>query len=125
MPGAVFRTKLIIGVAADVLTLSRPGANIVGSGVARMYLPFNFTIVGVTAALGTPATVTALTADLNYNGTTILQAPKVTVPVGANVGTSVVPATTFLASGGYMTMDIDSAGAGAADFVLSVLGHWS
>lgn len=126
MPGAVFRTKLAVGgVSTDVLTLSRPATNIVGTGSARFYLPFHFIVQQVRAALGTAGTGTALIADLKYNGVSILDASKVQIPVSANVGTAVVPASPSLVAGGFLTLDVTAAGTGAANLVVSVLGFWS
>jgi hypothetical protein len=118
-------TDAISNAQADVMTLSRPGTALVGAGHARFYLPYNFTITSVRAQLGSPSNGAPLVADLNYNGTSIMGGSKPTVADGANLGPAVVPATVALAAGGYMSVDIDSAGSDAADFVLSILGSWT
>ena len=97
----------------------------VTTGTSRWLLPATATILGVVAAVGTAPTGASLICDVNKNGTTIFttQANRPTIAISANATTTMpTPDVTALASGDYLTVDVDQIGSTVAgsDLVVNV-----
>ena len=87
-------------------------------------MPFPATVLGVTAAVNTAPVGSAIVVDVNRNGTSLfaVQANRPQIAAGANatVG-SAAPAVVSLATGDYLTVDVDQVGSGVAGADLTVL----
>lgn len=106
--------------------LSVSGAVSVGTGRHRLYNDTTsaLTIAGVRASVGTAPTGSALTVDVNRNGTTIFstQANRPSIAAGSNTSGKVTAMdVTDFAIGDYLTVDVDAAGTGAQDLVVQIL----
>ena len=103
-------------------TLSReisftiPGTLTVGGGTMRWYLDGNFTISTVIASVSTAPTGASLIFDVNKNGTTIFstQGNRPTIAASAFTDLASTPDVTSLASGDYLTVDVDQIGSSVA-----------
>lgn len=97
-----------------------------GTGKARWMVPPSWVtaeILGIYAACHTAPTGAAIIVDINKNGTTVFttQGNRTTIAAGSNdSGSEDVPDVVTLASGDYLTMDIDQVGSSVAGAVVSV-----
>lgn len=98
------------------------GALVVVTGTTRIYNDSGrtLTILGVRATLGTAGS-TDTVVDVNKGGTTLFttQANRPTLATGVDTDLA-VPDVTAWENGTYLTVDIDSAGTGAADLIVQV-----
>jgi hypothetical protein len=118
------------GTAAPVLaaptlaTFNVTGAVAVGAGVARLPIPFAAVIVGVSATAGTAPVGADLIIDVNVSGisifTTIANRPKIIDGAHATAAEVTNMDTTTVASGSYLTVDVDQVGSGTAGSDLTV-----
>jgi hypothetical protein len=112
-----------IDVLEGIAPYSFNGAVSIHTGVGRFRFPFPASIVGVSAAVGTAPSGSALTIDVNKNGTTIFttQGNRPTIAAGANATASeATPDVTAMAAGDYLTVDIDAVGSANAGNDLTV-----
>jgi hypothetical protein len=109
--------------ADDIAPFGTEGTLTVRTGKGRFRLPFNATIVGVSAAVDTAPTGSAIVLDVNKNGTTIFtnQANRPTIAANTNAAAEVTNMDiTALATGDYLTVDIDQIGSTVAGADLTV-----
>lgn len=101
-------------------TYSYDGELAAGAGGHRFYVESDTTITKVRASVGTAPTGSAVTVDVNKNGTSILSS-AISIAAGSNTATGTL-STTALSSGDYLTVDIDSVGSTTAgnDLVVQV-----
>lgn len=118
-----------VGVAAtissfpdDLVVYSVPGVQTVANGTMRKYLEQAGLIIRVRAAVGVAPVGSGLTVRMNVNG---VSRATVTIPAGTNTAT-VVPASTALAAGDYVTFDVTAVGSGPAgsELVVTVWGRY-
>lgn len=94
-------------------TFAGSGPLTVGPGAARFQFPWPVTILGVSAAVGTAPTGSAIILDVNKNGTTIFTNPanRPTIPDGLNsTAIEAVPDVTAMTPADYLTVDRDQVG---------------
>lgn len=98
------------------LTFCVPGALTAGTGTMRWYMDATKTISNVLVSVGTAPTGASLIVDVNKNGTTIFstQANRPTITATNFYDLSSTPDVTSLASGDYLTIDIDQIGSTVA-----------
>lgn len=111
------------GTYDDLAVFGIEGALTTQTGTGRFRFPFDATILGVTAAVGTAPTGASLIMDVNKNGTTIFstQGNRPTIAVSTNAtSTEPTPNTTAIAAGDYLTTDIDQIGSTVAGSDLTV-----
>lgn len=108
------------GGGGGCFTYSYDGELAAGSGGHRFYVESDTTITKVRASVGTAPTGSAVTVDVNKNGTSILSS-AISIAAGANTATGTL-STTALSAGDYLTVDIDSVGSTTAgsDLVVQV-----
>ena len=89
-----------------------PGSIAVHTGRIRLYAEATLTIISVRASLNTAPTGATCIVDVNKNGTTIYttQGNRPAIAISGNTATANSPDVTSLASGDYLTMDIDQIG---------------
>jgi hypothetical protein len=95
----------------------------VAAGVARIGVEGNYTIKGVRARVDTAPTGTSIKVDVNKNGTTLwsTQTNRPDIAVSTNASSYVTNMnTTTLASGDYLTVDVDQIGSTIAGSHLTV-----
>jgi hypothetical protein len=113
-----------VAATRAVIPFDFVGGLSVGAGVRRWLMPFPATVLGVTAAVNTAPVGSAIVVDVNRNGTSLftVQANRPQIAAGANatVG-SAAPAVVSLATGDYLTVDVDQVGSGVAGADLTVL----
>jgi len=104
------------------LTLTIPGTLVVGAGVVRWYAQRTYTIGNIHAAVGTAPTGASLIADVNKNGTTIFttQGNRPTIAASGFTDATSAPDVTTLASGDYLTVDVDQIGSTIAGANLTI-----
>ena len=94
-------------------TFGQPGTLATGVGASSFCFPFNATINGVVASVGTAPTGASVICDVNLNGTTIFstQANRPTIAAGT-VKTSSMPTpnTTSISQFDLLSVDIDQVG---------------
>lgn len=92
-------------------TFQQAGELATGQGAFRFYFSGAFTIQSVRASVSTAPTGSSLIVDVNLNGTTIFTGGtgRPTIAAGDNTATG-TPAVTAVASGDYLTVDIDQIG---------------
>lgn len=118
--GAPVTESLIIAVGNETTTLT--------TGVAKVTfrMPYAFTLSSVRTSLTAASTSGVVTADINETGATILST-KLTID--ANEKTSQTAATppvitdTSLTDDAEITIDIDTAGTGAAGLKITLIGQ--
>ena len=93
-----------------------------GSSKVTFLAPSNFTLTGATASLTTTGS-TSTVVDVNYNGSTIFTSP-ITLASGVYYNTSATTTSTIVQYGKF-TVDIDTAGTGAAGLKVALLGYKS
>lgn len=111
---------------STTITMTRAGALSAGVGTYRWYADRGMAlqIRSVRASVGTPSTSGTPTFDVNVNGTSIFttQSNRPTLAVGSNTTGRLTgfAVNSSIPDGGYLTVDIDVAGTGAADAVVQV-----
>lgn len=111
------------GAPEDIIVFAQDGTLTVKTGLSRFRFPFNATILNATAAVGTAPTGASVIVDVNKNGTTIFttQGNRPTIAVSTNATTTTpTPDVTTIATGDYLTVDIDQIGSTAAGADLTV-----
>lgn len=99
-----------------------------GTSVGRFRVPYDFTVSGVMADLGTAQTSGSIfTVDINKNGSTILST-KLTIDntekTSLTAATAAVLSSTTLVAGDEITFDIDQVGDGTAKWLqVTVWGY--
>lgn len=125
---------LITAIGADVkllqagemqLEFGASGAMTVRTGTIRRPIKGGtYTIVGVTATLGTaPTGATTFKVDVNKNGTTIFttQGNRPIFTASTNITDSGTPDVTSVTDNDYITVDIDAIGSTVGGSDLSVI----
>lgn len=113
--------KLFAGLTVDgkeilplveTLPFSANGTLTVRTGSSRMPLDGNYVLESVRAMVGTAPTGSAVTVDVNCNGSTIYgtQANRPSIAAGSNSATGGAASVTTFAAGDYLTVDIDAVG---------------
>ncbi|MEV2239534.1 hypothetical protein [Micromonospora sp. NPDC049891] len=128
------RALMVTTDAADITTdpgtilppLSLSGTVTVGTGVHRLYNDTTVVlrVAGVRASVGTPSSSGSVVVDVNRNGTTIFptQANRPAIASGSSTsGKNTLAEVTELGVNDYLTVDVDSAGTGAANLVVQIL----
>jgi hypothetical protein len=107
----------------ELTTFSRSGTLTTFTGAGRFLLPFAITILGVSAAVNTAPTGASIVVDVNKNGTSIFPSnPKPTILASAfKTAAEATPNTTAVASGDYLTCDVDQVGSSVAGADLTVV----
>lgn len=105
------------------------GSLAVGTGKVRYGIASNYRIESIFSVLGTPGT-SATTIDINYSSTAVgtmttifttqSNRPTFSSGVAGNFKAGTVPDVRDLSQLGVMTVDIDTAGTGAKDLVVSI-----
>lgn len=116
-------TGSVLGIE-DIIPYSKTGTLTVSAGTIRYRFPWAATILGVTAAVNTAPTGSSLICDVNKNGTTIFttQANRPTIAAsGTATTTEPTPDVTAMATGDYLTVDIDQIGSSVAGADLTVI----
>lgn len=110
-----------------VFLFSQGGDLEAGTGAQRLYLPYNFKITEVEAAVGTAPTGAALIVDVNVDGTTIFttQSNRPQIAISGFVASSTTIEDATHNDGQYLTVDIDQVGSTVAgsDLVVAVRGE--
>lgn len=111
------------GGGEQVLPFHRSGDLEVTPGTLPFPAPFNMTILGVRAAVGTPPTGDDAIVDVNKNGTTIFttQGNRPTISDGNATSTEATPDVTSVDEGDLLTVDIDQVGSSTAGADLVVV----
>lgn len=109
-----------------VATFSKSGALAVAAGTHRWYADKAYTIVSVTAGVGTAPTGATLIVDVNNNGTSVWNvttANRPTIAISGFTATGGALDDTTLAAGEYLTVDIDQVGSTVAgsDLVVNIV----
>jgi hypothetical protein len=110
-------------IGQSIVPYNRAGTLAVTTGQTRFRLPFDATIVGVSAAVGTAPTGSSIIIDVNKNGTTIFttQGNRPAIAVSSHEAAEVTNMDiTSLSTGDYITIDIDQIGSGTPGSDLSV-----
>lgn len=106
------------------LVFTMPGALTTGAGTKRLYVGRSLSIANVTVGVNTAPTGASIIVDVNKNGTTIFttQGNRPTIAASGFSDVSSVPDVTSLASGDYITVDIDQVGSTVAgsNLVISI-----
>lgn len=93
--------------------MTMQGVQTVRTGTVELPVPAgNWAINSVTIRTGTGPTGSALTVDVNKNGTTIFTGGtgRPSIAAGSKSNTSSAPAVNTLAAGDYLTVDVDAIG---------------
>lgn len=90
-------------------TFALDGILAVRTGVSRWYPPAACTLASCTAFVGTAPTGSAVTVDVNKNGTTVLSSP-LSISDGSYSSAVTTPTTTSMTATDYLTVDVDSIG---------------
>lgn len=102
-------------------TFVEPGTLTAGAGTWRIYATEDRELSAVQAQVVTPPSGGSCTFDVNIDGTSIWpSAGKPTITTGNNLSSLVAAETTTWSAGSYMTIDIDSVTAPAADATVVV-----
>lgn len=108
----------------SMITYGKAGNVTLTTGKVRYRFPFAATIVGVSAAVNTAPTGSAIILDINKNGTTIFttQANRPQIAAGAFATAAEVTNmnVTSIAAGDYLTVDVDQIGSTLPGADLSV-----
>lgn len=98
------------------ISFSISGTLAVSTGAMRYYFDGNYTITNVLASVSTAPTGASVIFDVNKNGTTIFstQGNRPTIAASGFTDLSSTPDVTTLASGDYITVDIDQIGSSVA-----------
>lgn len=111
----------------DFLAFSHGGNLSTGAGTFKLPFMEEGTVIAAKAAVGTAPTGSAITLDINRNGTTIYGTTSVTAPTistGATVGANATAVPTTMAVGDYLTVDIDQVGSSTPGADLTVMVQW-
>lgn len=97
-----------------------------GTGTITFRAPYALTLTGVRASLATASSSGVVTFDINVNGSTILST-KLTIDANEKTSetaaTAAVISNTAIADDDEITIDIDTAGTGAAGAKITFLGR--
>jgi len=112
----------VIGWSSELITTYvESGTLTTFAGTFRMYATENRTLVSVQAQVTTPPSGGSCTFDVNVDGASIWPtAGKPTITTGNNYSSLVAAESTTWNSGSYVTVDIDSVTAPAADAVVVI-----
>jgi hypothetical protein len=96
-------------------TFSQAGVLTTGTGTFRYYMDEAYTVAKVIASVGIAPTGASIIVDVNKNGTTIFTDQDTRPTIGAGTYTdTVTPDNISVASGDYLTVDIDQIGSSVA-----------
>jgi hypothetical protein len=105
-------------------TFSIPGILATSTGTFRFYVDRSYTIANVVASVSTAPTGANIIFDVNKNGTTIFttQGNRPTITATNFTDLTSTPDVTTLASGDYLTVDVDQVGStiAGADAMIQV-----
>lgn len=90
-----------------------------GTSKVTFYAPRNFTLTSLVGTLTTTGSTDSV-IDVNYNGSSVLASP-LTIPAGEYY-TATTTSTSSISQYGRFTVDIDTAGTGAAGIKVVLLG---
>jgi hypothetical protein len=105
--------QLLFGRDIWCPAMTMQGAQVVRTGTVELPIPAgNWKINSVTIRVSTAPTGSALTVDVNKNGTTIFttQGNRPSISAGSKTNTSAAPNVNTLAAGDYLTVDVDAIG---------------
>jgi len=107
------------------LTLGASGNLAVATGVSRLPVTFDGTILTCRAMVNTAPTGATAIFDVHKNGTTVFttQANRPTVAISGTDSGAAVPDVTSVVSGDYLTVDIDQIGSSVAGADWTLLTH--
>lgn len=88
------------------LALTLRGPQIVGIGIIPLTLPFNSTILRLTAVVGIAPTGADLVFDILKNGVSILTSGYLVIQSGQTVAVPIVPDDTEFLIGDLLTVDV-------------------
>jgi hypothetical protein len=110
-------------VTQELTAFSKSGVLTTGTGVSRLPIGAACTVVNVRAMVNTAPAGSAITVDVNKNGTTLFttQGNRPSIAAAANASGAAVPDVTALAAGDYLTVDVDAIGSGTAGSDLTVI----
>ena len=96
----------------DEITYTISGNLVAGAGAFRWYVDRDLTIENVSVCVSTAPTGSTVIFDVNKNGTTIFtnQANRPTIAISGFTDLTSTPDVTTLASGDYITVDVDQIG---------------
>ena len=118
--GSAPTESLIVAVGDETTAIT------FGTGKVTFRMPYAFTLTDVRASLTTASSSGDPTVDINENGVTILST-KLSIDSGAKTSTTattpVVISDTALADDAEITIDIDTAGTGAAGLKIVLIGN--
>lgn len=110
---------LIVAISDEITAITT------GTAKVTFRVPAAFTVTGVRASLTTASTSGLVTVDINETGTTILST-KLTIDQDEKTSETAVAAPVVsdadLADDAEITIDIDTAGTGAAGLKVTILG---
>lgn len=98
----------------DPILSSFAGPVVTATGTYRYYHPSTTNITGVYISVGTASSSGSVVVDVKKNGTSIFSGTYPTI-TATNFVSSLVSITSALTSSDYLTIDVTSAGTGAAD----------
>jgi hypothetical protein len=108
----------------SMITYGKASTIATATGKIRYKFPFNATIIGVSAAVGTAPTGSPIIIDINKNGTTMFttQANRPQIDIGAFSTASEVTDIDVdtISAGDYITVDIDQVGSSTPGSDLSI-----
>jgi len=111
--------------AIEPYIMAVTGALTVATGKSRIYLEDNYVVESIRASVNTAPAGASVLVDVNLNGTSIFttQANRPTIVAGANTAAATMGAgtTTAVASGQYLTVDVDQIGSTTAGADLTVV----
>lgn len=91
------------------------------TGAHRFYVRHSFDIIDVEATVGTAPSGGSVVVDANINGTSVYSTGHPTIATGTNTSGAAAPdGTSTGTSGQYITIDVDSTTAPAADLTVIV-----
>lgn len=112
-------TPIMVAVGDESSTLTT------GTAKVTFRAPFAFTLTSVRANVNTASTSGVVTVDLNESGVSVFST-KLTIDQGektsATAATGIVISDAAIADDAEMTVDIDTAGTGAAGLKITIYG---
>lgn len=111
------------GAVDQSIAFGRTGTLTVAAGASPWPAPFDLTIQGVRAAVGTAPDGDDLIVDVNKGGTTVYttQGNRPTISDGNTSGSETTPDVTAVSEGDLVTVDIDQIGSSTAGSDLVVV----
>lgn len=118
--GGTVTENMIVAVGDEATAITT------GTGKVTFRMPYAFTVTGVRASLTTASSSGAPQVDINESGVSILSTPltiDATEKTSTTAATAAVISDASLADDAEITIDIDTAGTGAAGLKVTLIGH--